>query len=101
MPDPMVPLSDHLDGKRFRNQEHSPLGGLRDLPRWKSTSRPGLRREGTDAPAGLRPPIRGGAGELRGTFVHPATVLIPMEGQNILTDPILARSFPAVTLELS
>jgi hypothetical protein len=101
MPDNIVPLSDHFDGKRFRNQEYSPLGGLRYLLRWKRTSRPGPWREWTDAPPGPPPPIRVGAGELRVTFINHATVLIQMEGQNILTDPILARSFPVVTLELS
>jgi len=72
MPDNIVPLSDPFDGKRSRNHEHSLLGGHRYLLRWKRTSRPGPWREWTDAPAGPRPPIRVGAGELRGTSINHA-----------------------------
>ena len=82
------PVSDHFDGKTFRNVQPTPMRGLgrylwmrltafSDSPPWPSW---------IDAQAGLPPPVR--VEGLRITFINHATLLIQMEGLNILTDPI-------------
>lgn len=82
------PVSDHFDGKRFRNQGEVASNGFFDLLKWQLTSDPGPWREWTDAPPGPPPPERVGPGELRVTFVNHATVLVQVDGLNILTDPV-------------
>lgn len=80
------PISDHFDGRTFRNRERGEQGSFaffkwmlnRDRGEWKRT-------ENRPFP---KPPKRVGPGELRVTFVNHATLLIQMDGLNILTDPI-------------
>ena len=80
------PVSDHFDGKKFRNREpghHGPFAFFkwmlnRDRGQWRRT-------ENKPFP---EPPQRVGAGELRVTFINHATLLIQIDGLNILTDPI-------------
>ena len=94
--DPRGPITDHFDGKRFHNLEPMPLGFADRIRReftksqgpWNSFS------PGVPAPC---PVNRVGDGRMRVTWVNHATVLIQMDGVNILTDPIWApRSFPRV-----
>lgn len=82
------PASDHFDGKRFHNQVDVKHGGVVDGIRWMRTRDPGPWRTWTDGPPGPRPPRGVGAGELRVTFVNHATVLLQMDGINMLTDPV-------------
>src|SRR3954471_16486992 len=82
------PISDHFDGERF----FPPVvedRGARDLIRWRlgRDTRPDWKGA-PDASSGPRPPRRVGRGELRVTYVNHATVLIQVDGLNVLTDPI-------------
>lgn len=79
--------SDHFDGKKFFNAgvRHHDFG---DFLRWRWQRRPGRWRKWVDAPPGSPPQKRVGAGELRVTFVNHATVLLQLDGINLLTDPI-------------
>ena len=90
------PLSDHWDGKRF----HAPKawsGGAEpeagdhdfgDFLRWALGRDPGPWRSWTPLPSHPPPPRRVAGSALRVTFVNHATLLIQIEGLNLLTDPI-------------
>ena len=79
------PITDHFDGKRFHND--SPLWqSERSFLKWMMNRERGYWREWVDAPPGPRPPKR--VDDLRVTFVNHATMLIQMDGMNVLTDPI-------------
>ena len=63
----------------------------------KLTAHRGPWRHFTDTPPGPPPPTRVSAGRLRVTFINHSTVLLQMDGVNILTDPIWSkRSVPIV-----
>lgn len=80
------PVTDHFDGKRFRNRERSEHGPFAFF-KWMLNRERGPWRpaENKRFP---RPPERVGPGELRVTFVNHATLLIQIDGLNILSDPI-------------
>jgi len=82
------PTTDHFDGQRFHNPVERRHHGFGDFLRWQLTKKPGPWRAWVDEPPGPPPPRRVGRGELRVTFVNHATVLIQMDGVNVLTDPI-------------
>jgi hypothetical protein len=82
------PMTDHFNGKKFRNPEPSEQKGFIDFLRWQLTSKRGHWSRWTDSESGSPPPPRVNGKELRVTFVNHATVLIQTEGLNILTDPI-------------
>ncbi len=81
------PPSDHFDGKRFQNLRRSESEGLTGFLKWQLHSHRGAWVDRSDQP-GPRPPPRIGPGAMRVTFVNHATVLLQMDGLNILTDPI-------------
>ncbi|HEV8610204.1 MAG TPA: MBL fold metallo-hydrolase [Thermoanaerobaculia bacterium] len=74
--------------RRFQNQ--TPIGheGFGDVVRWMATRKPGPWRKWTDVRPAPAPPFRVGRGEMRVTFVNHSTVLVQMDGVNVLTDPI-------------
>ena len=80
------PTSDHFDGSRFFNKEsdHS----LLDMLKWLSEMETVEWPEWIVDPPQPPPPASVGKGELRITYINHATVLIQMDGINILTDPI-------------
>jgi L-ascorbate metabolism protein UlaG (beta-lactamase superfamily) len=80
------PVSDHFDGKRFRSME--PRGSHRGFLHWILNRDRGPWRDWVDAPYGPRPPERVAGGGLRATFVNHSTVLLQMDGVNVLTDPV-------------
>ncbi len=82
------PLTGHFDGGRFHNAESVSGRHFGRFLKWIWTRKPGPWLEWVDAPYGPPPPKRVGAGELRATVVNHSTVLIQMEGLNILTDPV-------------
>jgi L-ascorbate metabolism protein UlaG (beta-lactamase superfamily) len=82
------PISDHFDGERFHNEAPLEERGFRDLLRWQLHRNRGPWEPRLDAPPGPPPPVRMGRGEIRVTFVNHATVLLQVDGLNILTDPI-------------
>jgi len=81
-------VSDHFDGRRFRNETPTAHAGFGDFVKWMRTRQPGPWRKWEGVPPAPSPPRRVGRGEMRVTFVNHATVLVQMDGVNILTDPI-------------
>ena len=89
-------MTDHFDGTRFHQPEPITIG-LRDWLRRTFTSHRGHWGGFVDTPPGPAPPRQVSNGRLRVTFVNHATVLIQMDGVNILTDPMWSkRSVPIV-----
>jgi L-ascorbate metabolism protein UlaG (beta-lactamase superfamily) len=82
------PTTDHFDGERFRNEGETEHAGFGSMVKWMVSRDPGPWKAVTDAPFGPLPPARVGAGELRVTFVNHATVLVQVDGLNLLTDPV-------------
>ena len=79
------PGTDHFDGKRFHNG--NPLKQTEgSFLKWQLNRDRGYWRDWVEEPAGPRPPAR--VDDLRVTFVNQSTLLIQMDGINILTDPI-------------
>lgn len=81
------PVSDHFDGERFFNQRPIVKHGFGDFIAWQVSADEGPWEE-QDGPVGPPPPRRVGPGELRVTFVNHATMLLQLDGKNVLTDPI-------------
>jgi L-ascorbate metabolism protein UlaG (beta-lactamase superfamily) len=80
-------VTDHFDGQTFHNQVPGEPS-LSDFARWGRSRIPGKWPDYADAPPAPPPPERVGKGELRITFVNHATVLVQVDGVNLLTDPI-------------
>ncbi|WP_243359067.1 MBL fold metallo-hydrolase [Fundidesulfovibrio terrae] len=84
-------LSDHFDGKRFRNPWGDADRSFADLLRWKFTSR------SVPWPAKVHntrrdlPPERVHGEAVRITCIGHSTVLIQTAGVNILTDPVFSE----------
>jgi len=90
------PVTDHFDGKRFHNLEPIPLG-FGDRIHREFTKQRGPWRNFTPGVPAACPEGRVGDGRMRTTWVNHATVLIQMDGVNILTDPIWSeRSYPRI-----
>jgi L-ascorbate metabolism protein UlaG (beta-lactamase superfamily) len=81
------PASDHFDGREFFNEPRNP-NGVGELLRWMTHRERAPWPSWIDAEPGPPPPKRVEGGDLRVTFINHATVLIQMDGLNILTDPI-------------
>jgi L-ascorbate metabolism protein UlaG (beta-lactamase superfamily) len=82
------PVSGHFDGKHFFNPGGPALRGPGSLLQWLANREPGPWREWTSASPGPPPLARVSDGGLRVTFIGHSTVLLQMDGVNILTDPI-------------
>jgi len=82
------PVTDHFDGKRFRNQRATSHNDFRDAARWATHRQRGFWKTYRDEPTGPAPPQRVDGDQLRVTFVNHTTVLLQTHGVNILTDPI-------------
>lgn len=80
------PTSDHFDGSRFFNKEsgHTFFDHIKWMWEMETVEWP----EWVDDPPQPPPIAHVKEGELRITYVNHATVLIQMDGINILTDPI-------------
>lgn len=82
------PVSDHFDGRRFRNSHATPHNDFRDAAKWATTRQRGPWKPYHHEEPGPPPPQRVDGDGLRVTFVNHTTVLIQTGGINILTDPI-------------
>lgn len=85
------PRSDHFDGLRFFSPYGLTLRSTWELVKWKMTAKvtpwpKRVRNEARPQPAEQVPP-----GEAVLTFVNHVTMLIQVNGLNILTDPVWAR----------
>lgn len=81
------PVTDHFDGKRFRNPGNAKAKGGLEVLKWMLTRKAGAWRTGFTESYGQRPlgHFRDG---IRITFVNHSTFLIQVDGVNILTDPV-------------
>lgn len=79
--------TDHFDGARFHNFIDVSVPASEYID-WALHRQRGAWTSQLDAPPGPPPPRRVGDGELRVTWVNHATVLLQLDGLNILTDPI-------------
>lgn len=89
--------SDHFDGKHFHNITPAEPKGFLSVIKWRLTKDEGPWRKWVNAQPGPAPQKRVGKGETRITFVNHSTVLIQMDGLNILTDPIWSERASPVT----
>src|ERR1051325_193669 len=81
------PVSDHFDGRRFHNLQ-SGWQSEGSFLKWQMTKEPGEGPEGIDDAPGPPPPKRVDDGRIRITWVNHATMLVQLDGVNLLTDPI-------------
>ena len=86
------PRDDH-DGKRFKNPEPMEEKGFGDFLRWMRTRdrEPWLGPKNREYTYAKAPPTQVGDGELRVTFINHATLLVQIDGVNILTDPVFSK----------
>ncbi len=82
-------ITDHFDGEVFDNSVPTKDKGLFDILRWQlSSGERGAWMDYREVAPGAAPPREVERGELRVTFINHATVLIQIDGVNILTDPM-------------
>lgn len=84
------PVSPHFDGRRFRNLVPT-QNWSREVFRWLFTRRPEAWPSWLDEPTGPVPAARLDTGRVRATFVNHSTVLLQIDGLNVLTDPVYSR----------
>lgn len=74
------------DGRRFRNQVSTDHGTVGAFLKWQRTRKIGPWKDVTDPPQ-PPPPPRVGEGTCRVTFIGHATLLVQLDGVNLVTDP--------------
>ena len=82
------PVTDHFDGRRFRNPSGVPANGFKEVNKYVKDRSPDRWPSGKDyfvRSEGI-PDI--GVQELNFTFINHSSFLIQVQGLNILTDPI-------------
>jgi len=82
------PISDHCDGRRFFDPEGIAARPLRDVLRWKLTSRAARWPRRVEHVAGPDPLLPAPGGTAAATFVGHSTFLVRTAGLALLTDPI-------------
>ena len=82
------PVTDHFDGRRFRSIEPLAEHSSGAFWKWILHRDRGYWPKFVDAPPGEKPAERVSGGRLRATFVNHSTVLLQMDGVNVLTDPV-------------
>lgn len=82
------PPSDHFDGSSFFNKE--PDHTFMDMVKWLMEMETVEWPKWIDDPIQPKPVEQVKNGELRVTYINHATILIQMNGLNILTDPIFS-----------
>lgn len=84
------PLTDHFDGQFFHNIQPFQEQAVQDVIAWQFARGRGDWRY-VDSPPAEPPPQRVSGRSIRVTFINHATVLIQMDGLNILTDPVYSE----------
>jgi L-ascorbate metabolism protein UlaG (beta-lactamase superfamily) len=84
-----LPLSDHFNGKTFFNPGEKADRGLRDLIKWKMSSKPAEWPASVAVTARPLPPTPGGDG-IVATWIGHSTFLVRSHGATILTDPVFS-----------
>jgi len=86
------PVSDHFNGKRFRNPSGIPANGFGDVFKYARTRKPDPVRFEKDAFIRKEPLSESPTdNDINIVFVNHSTFLIQWNGLNILTDPIWSR----------
>ncbi len=83
------PVRTHFDGTEFNNHPEVPERGFGSFYKWISNREQEEWPEWVEIPEAATPPER--STKLRVQFVNHATVLVQLDGVNILTDPIWAE----------
>jgi len=92
------PVSDHFDGKRFHNLQSGWQSGGSFL-KWMMNRQQGAWPEWVDTIPGPPPPRRVDDGRIRVTWVNHSTMLVQMDGVNVLADPVWSERtspFPSI-----
>ena len=84
------PTSDHFDGRRFFNPGAPADRGVRDLLRWKLTSKPSRWPERMEVRPSRPPPPPAGEGMVA-TWIGHSSFLIQTARGNLLTDPVYSE----------
>ena len=82
------PVSDHFDGLQFFVPDGQPPKGFVDLIKWQLGGGRKVWPDRYPSPHSDTPPKRVTGDALRVSFVGHATMLLQMEGLNVLTDPV-------------
>jgi len=83
------PKTDHFDGKLFFNPGGLEPGSLRDVLKWQFTEKRARWPKRYDSPhLNAKPEKRVENGDIVVTMVGHATMLVQMDGVNLLTDPL-------------
>lgn len=85
---PPFPVSDHFDGRLFRNPNGNNPRGFRALLRWQMGRNPPPWPDRVEVSAKPELPATLGPGECAVTFVNHVTFLLQFDGLNVLTDPV-------------
>jgi len=80
------PASDHFDGKEFHNLEPTEMKGLGDVLNWQINRDQGPWPDDIEPIKSSVPKVT--VQDARVTFINHASLLIQVDGVNILTDPI-------------
>ena len=81
------PLTDHFDGEHFHNLEQG-THSEGSFVKWQLQRHRGFWPDWIEAAPAAPPPHRVVDGKLRVTLINHASLLVQMDGMNILTDPI-------------
>jgi len=90
--------STNFDGDKFKNQQAGGNKGFFKFLKWRLTREPGQWGDFRHEEPGPRPADRVGSGTIRVTPVNHSTVLIQVDGINLLTDPIWSDRASPVSL---
>jgi len=86
------PMTRHFNGKRFRNRVEVPEKGFSDMLRWWWEREPSKWQDRRGGPAGPPPARRvDEPGRLLVTHINHSTMLLQLEGVNVLTDPVYSE----------
>src|SRR5271154_972872 len=85
------PPSDHFNGEFFFNPLNGHPRAAKGVIHWLANRKPGPWRKWVDSAPGPIPPDRVSDGAIRATFIGHSSVLIQLDGINILCDPIWSK----------
>jgi len=90
-------VTDHFDGKYFKNQDDVPEHGFKDFWKWTTNRDQGPWKRSSTPPEEKAFAKRVATGELKLTFVNHTTFLIQYDGLNVLTDPVWSKRVSPVS----
>ena len=91
------PISDHFDGLRFFNPGGEAPKGFVELIKWQLNGERKNWPNSYPSPHSDTPPERVAGDAMRVSFVGHATMLVQMDGLNVLTDPVWSERVSPVS----